>query len=147
MTELQDEFAIVLVYRLANLAPERDPFIAIDGRVVGHDAPADLNRNERRDDGADAAAREFGFPIDACLVPRAVVIIETSRDIRSEDTVLDGQVLEPDWFEQDVRHGCMLATAIRADNSFYSRREKLCALGSSSAFLIGEVALRLFSPF
>src|SRR5688572_32446787 len=46
-TELHDELAVVRMDGLPHFAPERDPFVAVDHRVVGHDAPAQVHRHER----------------------------------------------------------------------------------------------------
>ena len=94
VAELQDVLAVVGVHRLAEFPPERDVAVVVDHRVVGHDAPAKMDGNERRDDSADAALGELRLPVDACLVAGAVVVVESSRDVRSEDAVLDCQVAE-----------------------------------------------------
>ena len=104
MAQLEDEAAIVLVHRLADGAPERNPLVAVDRGVVRHDPPANQHRHERRDDRAHAAARELHFPVDARLVPGPVVVVEAARDVGAEDAVLDGQVSERERFEDDVGH-------------------------------------------
>ena len=88
MAELHDELAVVLVDALADLTPERDLVVVVDHRVVRQDAAAHVHRHERRDDRADAAARELLFPVDAGLVAGAVVVVEAAGDARSEDAVL-----------------------------------------------------------
>src|SRR5688572_18452513 len=93
-TELHDELAVVRMHGLPHFTPERDPLVAVDHRVVGHDAPAQVDRHERRDNGADPSLRELDFPVEAGLVAGAVVVVETARDVRPEDAVLHGQILE-----------------------------------------------------
>ena len=46
VTELQDVLAVVLVYGLADLPPERNPLVAIDRRVVRHDPAANQHGHE-----------------------------------------------------------------------------------------------------
>ena len=82
--------------------PERDARVAVDGRVVGHDPPAHRHGDERRDDGADTAARELDFPVDARLIAGSVVVVEASGDVRAEHAVLDREVSERERRE-DVR--------------------------------------------
>ena len=112
MAELQDEPAVVLVHRLADRAPERDVPIVVDHRVVRHDPPAQLHRHERRDDRADTAFRELHFPVDARLVAGSVVIVETPRDVRSKEAVLDGEVLELEGLKD--RFECHAWASVRA---------------------------------
>src|SRR5262249_39517735 len=92
VAELDDETAVVLVHPVGDLAPERDALVAIDGRVVRQDAPAKLDRHERSDDRAHAAARELQLPVDARLVARAVVVVEASGNAGPDDPILDGEV-------------------------------------------------------
>ena len=94
VAQLQDELAVVLVDRLADRAPERNLVVVVDHRVVGHDAAAQVHRHERRDDGAHAALGELRLPVDARLVPRAVVVVEAAGDVRPEQPVLDREVPE-----------------------------------------------------
>ena len=89
VAELQDETAVVFVHPLAELAPERDSLVPVDSRVIRHDAAAEVHRDEGRDDRADTAARELHLPVDARLVAGAVVIIETTRDVRTQDSIFD----------------------------------------------------------
>ena len=49
-------------------------------------------------------ARELQFPVDARLVARTVVVIESPGDVRSENAILDGEILEFQWLEDRIRH-------------------------------------------
>ena len=94
MAELEDVLAVVLVHGLAQRAPERNAIVAHDRRVIGQDAPARMHRHERRHDRADSAARELHFPVDARLRASAVVVVEASREVRSQNAILDRQIAE-----------------------------------------------------
>jgi len=94
MAQLQDEPAVVLVDGFPDRAPERDLVVVVDHRVVGHDAAAQVHGHERRDDRAHPALRELRLPVDARLVPRAVVVVEAAGDVRPEQPVLDREVPE-----------------------------------------------------
>ena len=94
MTELQDVLAVVLVDGPPDRPPERNPRVVVDHRVVRDDAATQVHRHERRNDGAHAAFGELHFPVDARLVARAVVVVESAGDVRPEDAVLDRQVPE-----------------------------------------------------
>src|SRR5262245_52119104 len=110
MTELQDELAVVLVDRFADRAPEGNVAVVVDHRVVRHDAPAQVHGYERRDDGTDASLGELRLPVDPGLIARPVVVVESSRDVRPEDTVLDRQVAKAQRLEERVvSHGAHLA--------------------------------------
>src|SRR5262249_25001990 len=87
VTELHDVLAVVPVNGLADFSPERNALVAVDGRVVRDDAAAQLHRHERGDDGADAAPRELLFPVDARLIARAVVVVQTPGDVRPEHAI------------------------------------------------------------
>jgi hypothetical protein len=116
VAELHDELAVVLVDLLADFAPEGDPVVVVDHRVVRQDAAAAMNGYERRDDGADAPAGELLFPVDARLVARAVVVVPAAGDARPEQAVLDGQVPELERLEDRVVvHG--LPTSFRSGPS------------------------------
>ena len=69
VAELHDEPAVVLVDSLAEFPPERNAFIAMDGRVVRDHASADQHRYERRDDRTNSASNivrvELGQLADA----------------------------------------------------------------------------------
>ena len=67
MAQLQQKLAVMPVHGLAYRSPERDLVVAVDHRVVRQNSAPDVHRNERRDNGAHAAARERLFPIDARL--------------------------------------------------------------------------------
>jgi hypothetical protein len=102
VTELQDESAVVLMDRFTHLAPEGDVTIVIDHRVVGDDAAAEMDGDERRNDRADAAFGEFRFPVDARLTAGAVVVVEAARNVRADDAVLDGEIAELEWLKDRV---------------------------------------------
>ena len=102
VTELQDVPTIVLVHGLAERAPEGDAIVMVDGGVVRDDAATRVHRHERGDDGADAAARELELPVDPHLRAGAVVVVESARDVRPEDPVLDGEIPEVQRLEDDV---------------------------------------------
>jgi hypothetical protein len=113
VTELHDEFAVVRVNRLADSAPERDAIVSVNRGVVRDDAAAGMNRDERRDDRADAALGELHFPIDAGLRSGTVVVVEPAGNVGPEDPVLDRQVLEAQRLKDDVRHDDPPAAAMR----------------------------------
>ena len=94
MAELEDVLAVVFVHRLAERPPERNAIVADDRGVVGQDASARMHRHERRDDRADAAARELHFPVDPRLRAGAVVVVEAAREVRAQDAVLDREIAE-----------------------------------------------------
>ena len=95
VTELQDVLAVALAVHLLDEAfPEGRAGVAIDRRVVGHDAAAHRDRHERRDDRTDPALGELDLPVDARLVARAVVVVEPSGDVRAKHAVLDRQAPE-----------------------------------------------------
>lgn len=66
VTELHDEFAVILMDALAHRSPERDLIVVVDHRVVRQYAAADMNGNKRRNDRSDSSASEFCLPINAC---------------------------------------------------------------------------------
>src|SRR5438105_1297438 len=103
MAQLENVLAVVLVDGPADRSPERDVPIVIDHRVVRHDPPAQLYGYERRHDRPDASFGELRFPVDARLIARAVVVVEPSRHVRSEHTVLDGEIPELQWLEDRVK--------------------------------------------
>jgi hypothetical protein len=80
VVELQDVLAVVLVHLLADGTPEGYLSVVVDGREVGDVAARDGDGDERRDDGADAAARKLLLPVDARLRARAVVVVKPARD-------------------------------------------------------------------
>ncbi len=95
VAQLQDVLAVALAMDLLDEPlPERDARVAIDRRVVGHDAAAHRHRHERRDDRADAAPGELDLPVDPRLVARPVVVVEPPGDVRAKHAVLDRQVPE-----------------------------------------------------
>src|SRR5262245_34888882 len=94
MAELEDVLAVVFVHGLAERAPKRNPVVADDRRVVAKDAASGMNQHERRHDGADSTTRELYFPVDARLRAGAIVVIEASGKIRSQDAILDRQIAE-----------------------------------------------------
>src|SRR5690606_11909514 len=104
MAQLKNELAAVLVHPFAEFAPERNALVAIDGCVVGDDAPSDRHRHEARDNRPYAAAREFGLPVDPVLRPRSVVVVKWAGDVRPHDATLDGQIPELERFKKDVSH-------------------------------------------
>jgi hypothetical protein len=42
-----DVLAVVCAHLVHDLAPERDALVAVDGRIVGQDAPAHVHRRKR----------------------------------------------------------------------------------------------------
>ncbi len=102
-------FAVEAVHRFAELRPQRDEVVAVDGRVAGDDAAFHQHRHVGRDDRADAALGELAFPVDARLGERAVLVVEAAGDVRAEDAVLDRQVAEPELLEDRVRSWRRLA--------------------------------------
>ncbi len=117
MAELQDVLAVVLVHRLPERTPERDVPVVVDCGVVRHDAAAQMNGDEGGDDGADAAARELHFPVDAGLCSGSVVVVEPAGDVGADDPILDREVPEceglKDRIEGHVPHLPRLASAGR----------------------------------
>ena len=98
VAQLDEVLAVAFVVDLLDeLFPEWNALVAVDRRVVRHDAAAHRHRHERRDDRADAAAREFQLPVDAGLGAGTVVVVEASRDIRAEDAVLRRERAEREW--------------------------------------------------
>jgi hypothetical protein len=87
--ELEDVPAAVLVDVLADLPPERNVLVAVDRRVARDDLPAPVDAAPRRDDRADAAARELQLPVDPRLRAGAVVVVEAAGDARAEEAVAD----------------------------------------------------------
>src|SRR4030095_14935823 len=81
VAQLHYEFRAVLVDRLPESPPERYPGVTVDPGIVGNDASLQLDRNEGRDDCTHSAARELNLPVDAGLVSRAIIVIESARDI------------------------------------------------------------------
>src|ERR1041385_6338748 len=94
MAELKNVLALVLVNGLAERLPEGNLVVRVNRRVVRDDSAAYADGHEGADDGAYAAARELDLPVDARLRAGAVVVVETARDVRAEDSVLDRQVSE-----------------------------------------------------
>ena len=103
--ELEDVLAPVLVHALAQLAPERNPFVAVDRGVAGHDEAAPVDAAPRRDDRADAAPREAELPVDPRPQARAVVVVEAPGKARAEEPVLDLEAPEPERGEDRVGYG------------------------------------------
>jgi hypothetical protein len=89
VAELDDVLAVVRAHLGHDLAPERDALVAVDGRIVGRDAPAHVHRRKRGDDGADPAAGKARLPIDAPLPAGPVIVVETPGDVGPEYPVLD----------------------------------------------------------
>src|SRR5262245_28858884 len=104
MAQLKNEAAVVLMHATAQLAPERDAFVAVDGRIVRKNSAAHVNGDKRRYDRAYATFGELKLPIDARLVAGAVVVVETPGDVGAEDAVLDGQVAETQRFPKNIAH-------------------------------------------
>ena len=105
VAELEDEFAVVLVHARTELPPEGDRLVPVDGGVARHDAAADGDGHEGGDDGAAAAAGELQLPVDADRAARAVVVVESPRDVRAEDPVLDREVAKLERLKDDVHPG------------------------------------------
>ena len=118
VAQLHDEFTVVLVHRLADGTPERHTLVLVDGGVVRNDASANLHRHERRDDRADTTLGELHFPVDARLVAGTVVVVESAGDVRPEDPILDGEVLELERLEDDVGHVNLARRRYAAEESW-----------------------------
>jgi hypothetical protein len=103
--ELQDELAVVLVHAVHELAPERDPLVAIEHRVVREHAPADVDRDVRRDDRPDAARREALLEVDPGEGAAAVVVVDPPGHARAHDAVRDHQVPKAQRLEDHVGVG------------------------------------------
>ena len=114
-------FAVEAVHRLAELCPQRDEVVAVDGRVAGDDPAFHQHRHIGGDDRADAALGELALPVDARLGERAVLVVEAAGDVGAEDAVLDREVAEPELLEDRVvlmapvsagpRHRCQTASS------------------------------------
>jgi hypothetical protein len=94
VTELYQEFAVVLVDGLSYFPPKWDLIVVVHHGVVGQDAAADVYGTEGRDDGTHSAARKAFFPVDSRLSPRSVVIVPSPGYVRPKKTVLYSQVPE-----------------------------------------------------
>src|SRR5262249_57322222 len=53
-------------------------------------------------EGAGAAGGEFAFPIDASLGERAILVVESARNVRPEDAILDREIAEFERGEDDI---------------------------------------------
>src|SRR5947209_2417266 len=102
MAELHDVLAVDPMHRRTEPFPQRDKVVAVNRGVVGDDASLHQHRHVRGNDRADAAGGEFAFPIDAGLSERAVFVVESARDVGTEDAVLDRQVAEFERSEDDI---------------------------------------------
>src|SRR5215469_750781 len=103
--QLHDKFAVKAAHSFAKLLPVRNEVVAMDGRVAGDYAPLHQHRDVRRDYGADAALREFAFPIDPRLGQRAVFVVETAGNAGAKNTVLDLQIVKFQRCKDDIAAG------------------------------------------
>src|SRR5207248_9809427 len=80
------------------------------------------------------AQGEVDRPVHSCLIARADVMIETARDVRTEDPVLDEEILERERLEDQVSHMCVvrsefwraaiLCARVRGNNTRFDYRRK-----------------------
>ena len=108
--ELDDVLAVVLVDAPTELAPEGDPVVRVEVRIAGDDVTPLVDRSVRGDDRADATACELQVPVDPDLGARPVVVVETARDARADNAVLDGQAPQVQGLED---HGCAHGRTVR----------------------------------
>ena len=95
VAELQDVLAVALAMHLLDeLLPERNARVAVDRRVVRHDAAAHRTGTNDEMTAPTPPLRELDLPVDPRLVARAVVVVEAAGDVRSKHAVLDRQVPE-----------------------------------------------------
>jgi hypothetical protein len=105
--ELDDVRATVLVNALAELAPERDPLVAVDRRIARDDSPAHVDRDERGDDRSHPGSGEAGLEVDPRTRSPTVVVVEAAGDARTEDAVAGREIPEGQRLEQPVGgHDC-----------------------------------------
>ena len=76
--------------------------VAVDCRVVRQDATANVDRYMRGDDCADAAASKAPLEVDPRPGSGTVIVIDTSRDAGSEQSVSYLQIAKFNRFEKDV---------------------------------------------
>jgi hypothetical protein len=104
--ELGEVAAVVLVDAPAELAPERNPLVAVQVRVPGDDVAAFVDGRVGGDDRAHAPAGEPLVPGDPNVGAGPVVVVEAARDARAHDAVLERQPAELQRLEDNGRaHG------------------------------------------
>ena len=64
--------AVVLVHAPAQLTPEGDGLVTMNGGVARHDAAVDADGNIGGDDRTEPAAGELQLPVDTDRAARAV---------------------------------------------------------------------------
>jgi hypothetical protein len=101
VTQLEDELAVMFMDALAQGPPKRDLIIIINHGVPCHNATANSDWREGRDNGPHPSAREFFGPVDTRICSVTVVVIKCAGDIRPEEPVLDLQVAKLDRIEND----------------------------------------------
>ena len=69
VAELQNEAAIVRMYAFADFAPEGNLVVAIDGGVVGHDAPMNGDGHERRKNSPTPPRANFSSQLRRVWLP------------------------------------------------------------------------------
>jgi hypothetical protein len=74
----------------------------VDSGIVGENPSPDLDGCERRDNCPYTTASEFLFPVDSCLVARAIIIVKSTGDVGAKDTILNGKIFEFQGFKNDV---------------------------------------------
>jgi hypothetical protein len=75
------------MYGFNHVVPEVDAIVAVDRRVVWQDAATDMDWYMRGDDCSNAAASKPPLEIDPRPGSGAVIVIDTSRNARSEQPV------------------------------------------------------------
>src|SRR5262249_6005241 len=124
MAELHDVLAVEPMHRRAEPLPQRDEIVAVNRRIVGDDASLHQHRDVGGNNGADAAGGEFAFPVDAGLRQRAVLVVESARDVRAEDADLERKVAEAEWRETHICAHGMTSAAGAALARFQTARNK-----------------------
>src|SRR5262249_23635036 len=102
MAELHDVLTVESVHGRAEPLPQRNKIVTVNRGVVGDDASFHQHRHVGRNDRPDATGGEFAFPIDAGLRERAILVVETARNVRPEDAILDREIAEFERGEDDV---------------------------------------------
>src|SRR5215469_7431712 len=102
MAELHDVLAVEPVHGRAEPLPQWNKIIAVNRGVVGDDASLHQHRHVGRNDRPDATGGKLTFPIDAGLGERAILVVESTRNVRPEDPILDREIAEFERGEDDV---------------------------------------------
>jgi hypothetical protein len=108
--------AVVLVHAPAQLAPEGDGLVTMNGGVARHDAAADADGNKGGDDRTDPAAGELQLPVDTDQIARSVVVVEPARDVGVEDAVFDSEVTKLEGLKDDVHKALHVRQSLVADS-------------------------------